>query len=127
MSVLCERQIIDETAESRPLIPETATLYEEIRALLDEPPGAEETGLLDRLEHTLTDGYARALALETERVRLERRMGELAGELHESSGGGHTAELASVARRLNDAEDELARLRDVLGSLRARASAVRAP
>jgi hypothetical protein len=125
MSVLCARQIIDETAES-PMIRETANLYEEIRALLDEPPGAEETGFLDRLEHTLTDGYARALALEAERVRLERRMGELAGGLHETSGDGHAAELASVARRLADAEEELTRLRDVLGSLRDRARAVRA-
>jgi hypothetical protein len=125
MSVLCMRQIIDETAES-PVIRETAPLYEEIRALLDEPSGAEETGFLDRLEHTLTDGYARALELEAERVRLERRMGELAEGLHEASGEGHAAELATVARRLNDAEAELSRLRDALGSLRARARAVRA-
>src|SRR5919108_4871826 len=116
MFVLCARQIIDETAES-PVIRETATLYEEIRALLDEPSGAEETGFLARLEHTLTDGYARALALEAERVRLERRMGELANGLHRESGEAPTAELATVAGRLTDAEEELARLRGVLESL----------
>jgi len=32
---------------------------------------------LARLEETLTDGYAEALALETERLRLERRLGSL--------------------------------------------------
>jgi ABC-type phosphate transport system auxiliary subunit len=108
------------------MIRETATLYEEIRALLDDPSGAEEDGFLDRLEHTLTDGYARALALEAERVRLERRMGELAGGLHEASGDGHAAELATVARRLADTDAELTQLRGVLDSLRDRARAVRA-
>jgi hypothetical protein len=125
MSVLGARQIIDETAES-PMIRETADLHEEIRALLDEPSGAEETGFLDRLEHTLTDGYARALALEAERVRLERRMSELAEGLHQASGDGVATELATVARRLNHAEAELTRLRGALGTLRDRARAVRA-
>src|SRR2546429_10031936 len=97
MSVLGARQIIDETAES-PMIRETATLYEDIRALLDEPSGAEESGFLDRLEHTLTDGYARALALEAERVRLERRMGELAGGLHQASRAVPAGQLATGAR-----------------------------
>ena len=105
---------------------ETATLYDDIRALLDQPPGAEESGFLGRLEHTLTDGYARALALEAERVRLARRMGELAGGLHRESGEVPTAELGAVARRLTDAEAELTRLRSVLESLRERARAVRA-
>jgi ABC-type phosphate transport system auxiliary subunit len=106
---------------------ETATLYDEIRALLDEPSGAEEDGFLDRAEHTLTDGYARALTLETERVRLEKRMGELAGGLNDGSGEAPTEELGTVARRLSDTEGELARLRGVLRSLRARARSVSAP
>lgn len=103
-----------------------ATLYEDIRALLDEPPGGEPSGFLDRLEHTLTDGYAHALALEAERVRLERRMGELAGGFYEGDGDAPAEELATVARRLSDAGDELNRLRGVLRRLRARARAVRA-
>jgi len=36
---------------------------------------------LDTLEETLTDGYAQALALEAERGRLERRLGEVDEEL----------------------------------------------
>ena len=105
---------------------ETATLYEDIRALLDQPQGAEETGFLGRLEHTLTDGYARALTLETERVRLGRRLGELTDGLHQGDGDAPTAELAKVARRLADADAELTQLRGVLESLRERARAVRA-
>ena len=105
---------------------ETATLYEDIRALLNEPSGAEETGFLARLEHTLTDGYARALALETERVRLGRRLSELTDGLHQGDGEAPTAELARVARRLADADAELTQLCGVLDSLRDRVRAVRA-
>jgi hypothetical protein len=105
---------------------ETATLYEDIRALLEEAPGSEATGFIERLEHTLTDGYARALALEAERVRLERRMGELAGDLRGDLDV-PAAELATVARRLSDADEELTNLRGVLMKLRARVRALRTP
>ena len=44
-------------------------LLDRISALL-----GDSTGDLDTIEHTLTDGYARALALEAERWRLERRV-----------------------------------------------------
>jgi ABC-type phosphate transport system auxiliary subunit len=101
-------------------------LFEDIRALLDEPSGGDESAFLDRLEHTLTDGYARALALDAERVRLEKRMGELAGGLNEDAGDAPAEELATVARRLSDARAELARLRGALRRLSARARAVRA-
>jgi ABC-type phosphate transport system auxiliary subunit len=102
---------------------ETATLYDDIRALLDEPSGGEETGFLDRAEHTLTDGYARALALETERVRLQKRMSELAHGLDGERGGAPAEELATVARRLSATGTELRNLRRVLRSLRARTRA----
>jgi len=116
-------------ADNRPDPPaavtqETATLYEDIRALLEEPPGSEATGFIERLEHTLTDGYARALALEAERVRLERRMGELAGDLH-GDPDAPTAELATVVRRLSDADEELTDLRGALAKLRVRVRALR--
>jgi len=104
---------------------ETATLYDDIRALLDEPPGTEQGAFLARLEHTLTDGYAHALSLEAERVRLEKRMGELAGGQH-AEPGDSAEELATVARRLSDAGAELTRLRRVLERLRARVRDLRA-
>ena len=105
---------------------ETATLYEDIHALLREAPGAEQGAFLARLEHTLTDGYARALALEAERVRLERRMGELTDGLCDDPADAPTDELATVARRLSDADTELRSLRRTLARLRARARAIRA-
>jgi hypothetical protein len=105
---------------------ETSTLYEDIHALLQEAPGAEQGAFLARLEHTLTDGYARALALEAERVRLERRMGELTDGLCDDPADAPTDELATVARRLSDADTELTSLRRTLARLRARARAIRA-
>jgi hypothetical protein len=100
-------------------------LYEDIHALLQEPPGGEQGAFLARLEHTLTDGYARALVLEAERVRLERRMDELTYGLQDDPADAPTDELATLARRLSDADSELSSLRDTLSHLRARARAVR--
>ena len=105
---------------------ETTSLYEDIHALLQEAPGAEQGAFLARLEHTLTDGYARALVLEAERVRLERRMDELTDGLREDPADAPTDELATVARRLSDADSELSSLRGTLARLRARARALRA-
>jgi hypothetical protein len=48
------------------------TLREKIQALL-----VAEDPALAHLEETLTEGYAEALVLETERLRLERRLGDL--------------------------------------------------
>ena len=45
-------------------------IQEEIRTLLDAPPTGDDAPSLDAIEHTLTAGYARALALEAERWRL---------------------------------------------------------
>src|SRR5260370_40460457 len=78
---------------------------------------------LARMEDILTEGYARALALEAERWRLERRIGEVARE-------GRTdvsEELRSLGTRLTHADGELASLRSLLGSLHERATAVRLP
>ena len=105
---------------------ETTSLYEDIHALLQEAPGGEQGAFLARLEHTLTDGYARALVLEAERVRLERRMDELTDGLREDPADAPTDELATVARRLSDADSELSSLRGTLARLRARARALRA-
>src|SRR5919198_693855 len=51
-----------------------AMIHEEIRTLLEAPPVGEDAPSIDAVEHTLTAGYARALALEAERWRLERRL-----------------------------------------------------
>lgn len=99
-------------------------LLEEIEQLLHEPA----RGGLDavaRVEETLTDGYARALALEALRWRTERRIAEVAKLVAEGSTAG-IAELADLAERLEQADTDLRRLRERLGSLRRHAEAVRA-
>ena len=102
---------------------EIALLYDEIQSLLDEPVAADPE-LLARLEHTLTEGYARALELEAESLRLERRIREVSADVtaHERRGG----ELAELAQRLSHSTRELGRLRAVLEALRARGSEIRA-
>jgi hypothetical protein len=76
---------------------------------------------LARMEDTLTEGYAKALALEAERWRLERRIGEVAREGRTDIG----EELRSLGTRLTHADGELANLRSLLGSLHERARIVR--
>ena len=100
-------------------------LLEQIDELLSDSPAAEERATLARLERTLTDGYAYALALEAERWRLERRLSEIAGELDDGNQELKTEELALLARRITSNNDVLAGLRNTLTRLRARATAVR--
>lgn len=100
-------------------------IQEEIRTLLDASPNGEDAPSLDDLEHTLTAGYARALALEAERWRIERKIAELAASLGGDSGKGQHSELASLGRRLSVADGDLTHLRGLLSSLRTRADEVR--
>jgi ABC-type phosphate transport system auxiliary subunit len=107
------------------LSPDTIpALLEQIDELLADP-STEEPATLARLERTLTDGYAHALALEAERWRLERRMSELAGELDDDNQELKAKELACVSSRLSSNASMLASLRGTLSQLRARATEVR--
>jgi len=99
-------------------------IQEEIRTLLDAPPVGEDAPSIDAVEHTLTAGYARALALEAERWRLERRIAEVASKLAEAGESRHS-ELANLDQRLSTAGGDLARLRELLASLRLRADEIR--
>jgi ABC-type phosphate transport system auxiliary subunit len=101
-------------------------LLEQIDELLAEPYSAGKPATLDRLERTLTDGYAHALVLEAERWRLEQRLSELAGELHEGNQDLKSRELVQLSRRLSSNGTALQGLRSTLTRLRARASDVRA-
>jgi ABC-type phosphate transport system auxiliary subunit len=100
-------------------------LLEQIDELLTGT-SSEDPAALAVLERTLTDGYAHALSLEAERLRLERRMAELAGELQDGNREQKAKELAQVSRRISRAGAEIERLRGTLTQLRARATAVRA-
>ena len=99
-------------------------LIEQIDELLTLSP--DEPATLARLERTLTDGYAHALSLEAERLRLERRMSELAGELHDGNREQKAKELVQLSRRISRAGSEIESLRGTLSQLRAHATAVRA-
>src|SRR5919205_2521115 len=97
-------------------------LSDRIRNLLEQ--GADPSvPMLTELEHTLTDGYAEALRLEGERLRLERQIGELA---HGVNGRQQADELRDLAERLRSADEDLASLRGLLQLLQRRVEAARA-
>ena len=102
-------------------------LLEEIAALVAEPAPVERGGLIARIEHTLTAGYARALALEAERLRLERRISSVAAELSSDDVTDRRDELADLSRRASEADGDLGRLRGLLSRLRERARELRVP
>ena len=77
-------------------------LRDEIAELLRMPENGAGAPSLDAIESTLTDGYAEALALEAERSRIERRLGEVArdaGEASAHSVAASSPELSRVPRR----------------------------
>jgi alpha-D-ribose 1-methylphosphonate 5-triphosphate synthase subunit PhnI len=80
---------------------------------------------LDRIERTLTDGYAYALKLEAERLRLEKRLAAVAQDLPSGDLEGKGAEMTSLVQRLDGNADELSTLRGRLGELRRYADCVR--
>jgi hypothetical protein len=105
-------------------MPDEHPIFAEIRSLLDGNGGGRER--LEQIEHTLTAGYATALALEAERWRIEQRIAEVARMLAGPSAKLETKELAGLARRLADADEDLTELRGLLSTLRTRANDLRA-
>jgi hypothetical protein len=89
---------------------ETLTLFDEIRQLLAAPRSGADAPDRALLEHTLTSGYARALALEAEQSRIARTLESAA-----------PADRRRLADRLASAATELSSLRSLLQPLRARA------
>ena len=77
---------------------------------------------LARVEDALTEGYAQALQLEAERLRLARRLGEVARNPEGDQGD----ELRTLGSRLRRADGEIEKLRSLLGSLSQRARTLRA-
>ena len=95
-------------------------LRDEIAELLRMPEDGAGAPSLDAIESKLTDGYAEALALEAERTRLERRLGQVVRDAGDVSAHSVAAELAELSERLDTADGELARLRSLLRNLQAR-------
>jgi hypothetical protein len=100
-----------------------APLLERISRLLKNRSADPGKPLVTEMEDTLTDGYARALQLEAVRLRLERRIGELARSV---DGPEEADELKALAGRLRDVDVELEGLRNRLGLLQKHLAAVRA-
>jgi hypothetical protein len=87
----------------------------EIRSLLDLPRNA--TPSRARVEDTLTTGYAYALGLERQRLRLEKSLRALLRSERRPDPG----EVETLTGRLAQAEEELASVRALLASLRTHA------
>ena len=103
-------------------MPDLPSLLERIAILVDEQPGAAPGRLLEVMEHTLTDGYAHALTLEAEGIRLEREIGTALASMN----AGRTAPgLAALAERLEAVERDVRLLRGRLAALRQKAEVVR--
>src|SRR3954447_17513391 len=92
--------------------PADTLMVQQIEDILSAPAPT-----LARVEDALTEGYANALALEAERLRLERRVGEVARMIN----GDHGEELRKLGARLRRADGEIEQLRSLLGTLSDRA------
>lgn len=98
-------------------------LLDEIAALLAAAEGGDDP---DRLERTLTDGYAKALLIEGERRRADQRIKQLISDAANEDPAGRQ-ELNGLLRLAKRHDGDLSALRDQLGLLRRRYSnAVRA-
>ena len=89
------------------------------------PEPSDTSSFLERIDATLTAGYAQALQLEAERWRLERRLAELAAGLESGESGPDVNELVSLSRRLSSVSEQIAALRTLLSSLRDRRTSIR--
>jgi Mg2+ and Co2+ transporter CorA len=97
-------------------------LFDRIRALVEDEPRGTSNRLLEQMEHTLTDGYAHALALEGQTIRIERQIGATFKRLKR---GDEPEEIGRLTDRLAATERELLRLRTLLDELRRRVDGVR--
>ena len=107
------------------LCPLAAMIHDDIRSLLEAPSTGDDAPSLHHIEHTLTEGYARALALEAERWRVERQLADVAARLGDEVTDEDASELARLGQRLSSTDGDLNKLRTLLVALRTRADEVR--
>jgi tRNA C32,U32 (ribose-2'-O)-methylase TrmJ len=95
------------------------SVIERIRDLLALPSQGRGAPSRERIESVLTEGYAEALALDGQRLRLERKIDQVTAHL--ARGGQTRAEdLQKVMARIEATEEDLAKLRKLLAALRSR-------
>jgi hypothetical protein len=97
-----------------------ADVLAEIRTLLNS--SARDLG---QIEHTLTDGYAHALALDAERLRLEKRMTTVTQGIQRGDTAKKARELAEISARLDGNAGAAEKLRALLADLRRHADGLR--
>jgi hypothetical protein len=97
------------------------SLHDRIEAVL-RAPGADHD--VDELERLLTDGYAEALAVEAETLRLDKRLAAATRELGDGSVD-RAHELTTLAHELDVQSGELAALRRLLAELRTHTESLR--
>ena len=107
-------RIIDRMAVN----PDRETVLDDIRAL------TLAQASLEQVERTLTDGYAHALQLEAERLRLQRRLEQRAVDSGEPAAD-QVAEITGLARGVAETDGELTELRAALALLKETAQRIR--
>jgi hypothetical protein len=100
-------------------------LLDRIDALLDVRPPLGEPQAFARIERTLTDGYASALALEGERLRIDREIEMVTARINGDDQSRRAEELTLLTRRRRKIDGELAFLRERLDLLRQKARELR--
>jgi hypothetical protein len=109
------------------VLPDPGAMIENhIRTLLDAPEVGDGAPTLAHIEELLTAGYARAMEIEGEQWRLQRRLVEIALRLADDYNELQARELRKVAHEFRGVEDDLVGIRALIRSLRARANDARA-
>jgi hypothetical protein len=101
-------------------------LLDRIDALLENGVSAPERETILCIERTLTDGYASALALEGERLRIEREIDGVTSALNNGNSERRAEELTLLTRRRSKVDGDLTHLRGRLDLLRRRIREIRA-
>lgn len=93
-------------------------LLDRIDALLEDGLSSAGPQAVVRIERTLTDGYASALALEGERLRVEREIEGVAAAINNGNSARRAEELSLLTRRRAKIDGDLVHLRERLALLR---------
>jgi tRNA C32,U32 (ribose-2'-O)-methylase TrmJ len=99
-------------------------VIERIGDLLALPSQGRGAPSRERIESVLTEGYAEALALDGQRLRLERKIDQVTAHLARGEES-RVSDLQKVLARIEETEEELAQLRKLLTALRRRVGQAR--